>query len=281
MKRILLCAALAAIARPLAAQTPDHPNLILSIQGGLMSGGDLWHLPDQLVPVQAIGSSYDTISIGRRLQSGLSAAVTGMYFTSPHLGYTVELGYYGLGSEGQCAGVGTFKGDSVSGERPNQLACTAAQGNNFPTSMFGFQGGLTYRILPEGTVSPYGRFTAGLALIDNSFVETTPEIFAPKTCTGQAGGTQTQQCAYVLLQAPNRPSMTWLATLAVGNTFHLSPGYNARLEVRDLITSLPIARDSGLANGVAMAKTGWRTRHMIGLIFGLDVILERSHRRRY
>lgn len=277
MKPIVLIAAALAVPCTLAAQNEPGPNLILSVSAGVMTGTDLWHLPAQ--QLGAFGGQRDTIAIGRRIGSGITASVSAQYFRTPHLGYAFEVGYFDIGTEGECAPVGTFKSSAPGAEVPNQIACDATNNGKFATSMVAFETGITYRFLPAGTVSPYLRVMGGLAALSGTFVETTPTIYAPQTC--QANNFATPDCPYTLLDAKASPTVTWIASLAVGNTFHIAPAYNARLEIRDVITSLPVGTDSGMVNGVATAQTGWKLRHMLNLRLGFDVILERSHRRRY
>ncbi len=274
-----VAAMLAAAPSALAAQTGDHPNLILSIQGGVLGGTDLWHVPRQLL-LGVFTGTRDTVSLGRRITSGITALASATYFQSPNFGYYAELGYFGISTEGQCAGIGQFTADSLAEfPSPNQKACEATNGATYPTSLAALQAGVVYRAFPNANVSPYVRATVGGGALSNSFVDAAPVITSRTACdsTVYPNGT----CSYALFQDTKRPSFTWVATLAIGNTIRLSPGYNVRIEARDLIASLPIAADSGSVSGVATAKPGWRVRHMIGLTIGLDVILERSHRRRY
>ncbi len=276
---MVLAAMLAVAPAAARAQTPEHTNLVLTIQGGIIGGADLRHIPRQILP-SALSGFKDTVQLGRRLTSGVAALVSATYFKSPNLGYYAEVGYFGISSEGACAGVGAFTADSSPNAEvppPNQKACEAINGGTVPTSMVALQAGLVYRLVPNAGVSPYARATVGVGALSNSFIEESAYITSASAC--QAFGTT--QCLYTLLRDPREPSYTWVGTLAIGNVIQISPAYNARIEVRDLITSLPIATDSGTVSGQPTAKTGWRTRHMFGLTIGLDIVLERSHRRRY
>lgn len=276
----LVLAALLALAPALEAQSPDHPNLVLSIQGGLMAdGGNLWAIR-QLESVQQPapnGVGWDTLALGRRITAGLTALVSGTYFRSPRLGYTVEIGYLGFGGEGTCSVIGTYKTSTAANEQPNRLACEATDRSSFDNNVVALQAGVTYRLLPAAAVAPYARITAGVGALGNSYIDTSPTIVADSTCASFVG----HSCPYTLLNDPHRASITWVATLAIGNTFQLSPAYNIRLEVRDNIASLPFASDSGTVGGTPTPRSGWRLRHAFGLTVGLDVVLEHSHRRRY
>jgi len=278
-----IAATLLLAAAPLVAQSREQPNLILSITGGLATGADLWTLPRQLEavncgsPGSCVTSNYDTLALGRRVSPGITAIFSGTYFASPHVGYTAEIGYLGLGSEGACGVIGAYSPDA---EEVNQQACQNTQGAHEPTSMVAFQGGVTYRFQPLSFLVPYVRVTAGFGLLGNSFVETTANVVAPSFCSG----TGSPVCEVSLLDDPNRASATWVATLAIGNTIRMSPAYAFRFELRDFVTSLPVATGGNKPDSEhpePTAQTSMRTRHFVALTAGFDVILERSHRRRY
>jgi len=268
-----IAATLLLAAAPLAAQSREQPNLILSITGGLTTGADLWTLPRQL---EVAGNSYDTLALGRRVSPGITAIFGGTYFASPHVGYTAEIGYLGLGSEGSCGVIGAYTYDA---EQVNQQACQNTQGAHEPTSMVAIQGGVTLRF-PLAFLVPYVRVTTGLGLPGNSFVETTANVVAPNFCSD----TGSPVCEISLLNDPHRASATWVATLAIGNTVLMSPAYAFRFELRDFVTSLPVATGGNKpdsAHPEPTAQTSMRTRHFVALTAGFDVILERNHRRRY
>lgn len=264
--------ALAPCAAP--AQSPQQPNLILSVGGGISTGADLWTLPRQMERVPP--DTFDVFALGRRVRSGLTATVSATYHRSPHLGYVAEVGYFGLGTEASCGLVsGTYAPDT---NRINQKACEGANGLHIPTNLIGFQGGLTYRAAPLWVVTPYLRATGGLAALGNSFVKTVVPVFAPGLCTGG-----TQVCNRSILEESSHQGTTWIATLAFGTAIRTGPGYQFRFEIRDFVTSLPIAADSTIpgSNPQPVAKVGTRIRHFIALTAGFDVILEHTRRRRY
>lgn len=276
MKRsgILAVAVLLAAAPALRAQSSGQPNLILSISGGVTGGGSLWEVPHQLAV--APNGAFDTLALGRRLRPGIVAAFDALYHPSPHLGYVVEIAFFGVGSEGRCAQVNPSRAWAPDADNKNQQACTRVQGAHVNTNVIGFQGGLVYRVAPTARFSPYVRATAGLGALGPSYVTTAAEILAA-AC--DSFGT----CTYELLREPSRTSATWVATLAAGLTVASGPGYQFRFEARDLITALPIAADSvsPFTVGFPNAPVAMRTRHIFTLTAGLDVVLERRHRRRY
>lgn len=274
-----LRAAVAAVAAtigaaPSFAQTPDAPNFILSINGGVTTSGQLWSVPRQLVLASAPGGGggFDTVRLGRALRSGIVGTVLATLHRSPRLGYVAEIGYFGVASEGRCSMAGP---SNLDGEDKNEQACAAVQGASYRTSVVGFQAGLTYRIVPAAAVSPYVRATAGLGALGNSYIETSGVVIAPATCG---------VCNWPLLYESKRKTLTWVATLAAGLTWRAGEGYQLRFEARDLIVALPNVPDStgqGAPNPFPTARTGTLTRHVFVFTAGLDVVLERRHRRRY
>jgi hypothetical protein len=257
-------------AAALQAQASNQPNLVLSISGGLTMGGELWTLPRQLV--SAPFGEYDTLTLGRRLRPGVVAVLGAAYHRGPHLGMTFEVGYFGVASEGRCSPNGPYSFDS---DDKNAQACDATQGRHFATSLIGFQAGLVYNFLVRRTVTPYVRATGGIASLGASYVETVVPITAA-ACPGTT-------CSYALLFDGGRKGATVVGTLAAGLTIGLWPGYQLRFEARDLIARLPVAADSAMPGSpnFPTARVGLRTLHIPTITTGLDVVLERRHRRRY
>jgi hypothetical protein len=274
LRAVIAAVAVALSAAPSFAQTREAPNFILSINGGVTTSGQLWSVPRQLVlsSPPGGGGGYDTVRLSRALQSGIVGTVLATLHRSPNLGYVAEIGYFGVASEGRCTMIGP---SNLDGENKNGQACTAVEGASYRTSVVGFQGGLTYRLVPRGALSPYARATAGIGALGNSYIETSGIAIAPTTCG---------VCNWPLLYESKRKTLTWVATLAAGLTWRAGPGYQLRLEARDLIVALPIVSDStgqGAPNPFPTARTGTLTRHVFVFTAGLDVVLERRHRRRY
>ena len=271
-----LVAVLSLCAAPSVArgQSAEDPNFILSIIGGVTYGGTLWELPRQLV--RAPGGAYDTVRLARRLTPGLVASVLATYHRAPRLGYVAEIGYFGVASEARCVMIGPPIADA---EQKNRQACVSANGAHYRTSVVAAQVGLTYRLEPTAFISPYARATAGFGLLGNSYIETAAVVAAPTTCS-QFGGA----CPVWLLFEGGRRGAALVASLTGGAVWRAGRGYQVRLEIRDFIAGLPIAADSagsGSPEPFPTAPSGTRTRHTLTFTAGLDVILERRHRRRY
>ncbi len=267
----ILLTALVVAAAPLAAQTPADPNLVFSISAGLTRGGALWSLDRQQAP--APGGEVDTLALGRRLRPGLTATVGAAYYRSRHFGYTAEMGYFGVGSESRCTPVVPYKPDA---ENLNQQACTRAQGGHVPTSAVGVLGGATIRFTPPMFAQPYVRAGFGLAIYGNSFVQTSGDVVGP-SCTSPDG-----VCRRFFLDESKRREMGWLAVLAAGASVPINRAYRAHIEVRDLVTALPeVTGPAPLTSVRPVPPTTTRTRHVLVLTAGFDIVLERRRGRRY
>ena len=269
-------AALALTASSAAAQARQEPNLVFSIGLGLTTGQQLWDLAKQ--PLAVVGTSpaaFDTVHLARWLQPGIVGVLGVTYFRSQHLGYTLELGYFGLSSEQRCQGPAAWQpeADSI-----NKQACTNAQGQHVATSVSGMLLGLTWRPLPSSKIEPYVRIGIGPGIASStSFVTTTATVESSRCGSG------TTACVYFLLDEGNARSLTWLGSASIGLSYWLGPAYRIRIEARDLVTS--ITRVTGPAGtttgGSGKPPTSTRIVAVPTVTFGLDVVLERQHTRRY
>lgn len=266
-------ALLALAGRTACGQSAERPNLIFSVSGGYTTGGELWRLAR--LTLAASGGGLDTVALARRLRPGFAAVLSATLFRSPHLGYTLEAGLFALNSEARCSVVGEFKPDA---ERLNEQACGWVQGRHLPTSAFGFQAGVAWRMNARGAAQPYVRAGAGFALLGNSFVQTVGLVTADRCRPGPGAG----ECQRLFLDEGERRQMTWMATAAAGAMLMLNPGYNFRFEVRDAVVALPIVTGPASPEDTRrVAATGTKVKHVVVLAFGLDVVLERRRPRRY
>lgn len=262
--RTAMCALLLLAPVALPAQTRSEPNLVFSFSLGLTTGKDLWSIPRQ--PLSVPGSAaFDTASIDRSLRPGLTATLSAALYTSPSFAWTAEIGYYGLGTEQRCEGPAVYQPDP---EDTNEQVCTSASGTRRATSIVGLQAGGIYRFMPAKRVTPYVRATAGVGMIGNSFVTTT-------------GCFQTV-CGYPLIEPDKGASVTWISTLTGGISVNVAQAYRVRMEFRDVIASVPTV--TGVAvfgTGSHIAPTTRRVVHVPTFLFGVDLVFERRHTRRY
>ncbi len=273
---LLVLAAAAAWAPRARAQTAEQPNLIFTISAGYLTGGNLWDISRQYEPVTTgTGDVWDTLNLGRKLAPGLAATLSATYFRSPHLGYNLEAGFFGIGQVSSCGAVGGYQTDP---DQKNQQACVYTQGQNIRGNTVGFLAGLVYRPMSRGN-QLFVRAAAGGAIIGSSFIET-----AAPVNVAQGGGGTGQYTLFFLTDAQTT-RVTWMASLGLGAMLPISPGYQLHFEVRDLITALPVATGPvdtlSIVRGNLQPPTRWKTVHLPTITVGLDVVLERRRGRRY
>lgn len=272
----VLCAAWLVQAAPygqVSAQTREQPRLILAITGGLTTASGLWSVPRQ--PVLAPSGARDTLGLQRRLRPAFSALLGAMLFRSPHLGYTLEAGLLGLGSESRCTPPPVFAPDA---DRVNEQACDDIQGRHIATNAVAFQFGLAWRLNPHAITQPYVRAAGGIAILGSSLVQT-----AARVLTTGGGGRKTQALLFIFNES-RREELTLTATLAVGSTVALGPGYQFRVEVRDAMIVLPYVTGPAplqTSSEIPVAPVRHKLVHLPTITVGLDVVLERRRTRRY
>lgn len=269
---LALTAALVAWPASLHAQSRDEPSLAFTISGGLNAGRDLWQVGKQVL--RSPSGQTDTATITRRIRPGLTATLGVSYFRSSHFGVNAEIAFYGLGTEQDCKGPASFSPDTTSF---NQAVCTGINGAHISSNIAAFQVGATYRFLDPQRVSPYVRANVGFGFLGGSFVETSAAIRDPQCNTAD------NICEVKVITERSPHALTWTMSLAGGITVPMGTGYRFRMEARDLITALPVIDQPALigANNQPVSTSFMRVKHIPIFTFGLDVLLERSHPRRY
>jgi len=270
-------AALAALASPVAAQSPEHPLLILSMGAGYVTGGGIWRLDRQYAGVST--GEVDSLTLSRRFRPGFTVGVGATLFRSPRFAYTLEISFLGLTTESRCASLGPVASPyAFDSQDINRRACEDIQGKSIPTNAAAFQLGGTWRIVTQGLVQPYVRLVAGAAILGGSFIEASGRVFLQ----GAIDSLDSQTRARVFLADQNRRETTLLATLAAGVTLEAAPGYRLRFEARDIVTRIPTVTGPGNHTELEpFAQVGSRTVHLLALTVALDLVLERQRTRRY
>ena len=246
-----------------AAQTSQQPTILLTIFAGAGAGHGLWVVDKQ--PLQVIGTSqYDTLRLSQTVAPGVMVGAAATYFPSSHIGLHVELSYVSFPVDGGCTGV--FFNPDI--EHKNEQTCADIQARGPDGGSIAIFTGVTLRAASRRSVSPYARLNLGIVNqsrstigIDGAFVTASGvgvrEVIAdpkPQRTVGMFGG-------------------------AVGFTRPISPGYQFRWEVRDLV--VPMRRLTGPANALAIGPIASQLYHHFSLILGLDVVLEKKRGRRY
>ncbi len=270
---VLALALAGAAAARLAAQTPDEPILIFTISAGYVTaGGDLWRVPRQLaLAASSTGNSWDTVALARRLAPGFAATLSATIFKSPHFGWTAEAGFFGIGTTSLCSGVGSFASNQ------NQVACALLNEANFRGDAVGLLGGGVWRFTTGGP-QPYLRAVGGLAILGSSYIEEAETIVS---------STGTENLVYFLADR-NHKELSYMLSLGAGVMLPLGPGYQLRIEARDMIVGLPYARGPAADTAAQAAgetlptpPVGLRAMSIPTLTIGLDVVLERKRGHRY
>ena len=258
------------LSAPAAGQTGSESNLVLTIFGGAVTGHRLWTVDKQPLCLlddasQACTAQDDTLEISKSIGSSVVVGASATYFVSPLVAVHAELSFLGLPVESHCAGV-YYNADVQNRNRQvcNNLQTLAGAGGAITAF-----GGVTLRAASRRALSPYVRGNLGLVSHAHS---TTDMVGAFVDTAGNLVGR--------LVVADPKPGQTSVMLgAAVGFTSAVGTGYQFRLEVRDLMTSLE--RVTGPANAQAVAPTASRFYHHIALTIGLDVVLERKRGRRY
>ncbi len=252
-----------------AAQTNPQPTIALTIFAGYGTGHDLWVVGKQ--PLQVINSNpaeYDTLRLSQAIAPSIIAGAAATYFPSPHVGLHAELSYLGLPVDGGCTGPAVYRPDS---DNKNQQTCDDIQARSSDGGSIAIFAGATFRAASRGSVSPYARLNLGIVSQSRSTIEMSGGFVA-------SGGVGIREV--VSDPKPRRAKM--LLGAAVGFTRPISPGYQFRWEVRDLL--IPMNRLTGPAvpgAGQIVGPMASRLYHHLSLILGLDVVLERKRGRRY
>jgi hypothetical protein len=257
-------ALLALLAVPAAAQTSSRPSVVLTILAGAVTGHDLWSIPKQPLLVEGT-ANHDTLAMSRAIGASLILGASGTYFLTQNVGIHAELSYLGLPLDSSCRLLPPKQADF---EDKNQQICDNFQAEAGAGGAIAVFLGVTLRAGSERAFSPYVRGNVGLVNLGRSTVEVVGAYVA-------GVGPQERQ----IVRDPSPRHRSLMFGLAAGFTTPLSPGYQVRIEVRDIITTLD--RLTGPANDLAAAPIGSRAYHHLGLALGLDIVLEKSRGRRY
>jgi hypothetical protein len=260
---------IAAAPPPVVAQSNPQPTIVLTISGGVVTGHSLWTIEKQPLCLLGAGGGcsglYDTLRIARSISPSLILGASGTYFSSPNLGFHAEISYLGLPIDDTCTPL--FLNPDPPSQRAQQMCdnITGAGGTGGAINIFV---GATLRASSRKTLSPYARFNIGLVNLSTSTTEVVGAY-------ADASGVQERQ----IVEDLGGSGARFMTGAAIGLTTPVGTGYQFRLEVRDVVTSL--TRVTGPANDLAIAPTEDKYYHHLGLVFGLDIVLERKRGRRY
>lgn len=266
--RLATCAALLlAGVSTTAAQSPSRSQLVLTILGGAVGGHRLWDVPKQAFAVPGAPGEFDTLHLSREITSSIVVGASATYFVTSTLGLHAEISYLGLPNDDGCSVVTLSPADSTRG----QQVCDDIQSHAGSGGAISLFIGATLRAAAQRGLSPYLRANVGLVSMPHSRVAVVGNYL-----------TSLGPLPVLVIDDPNPRNAGPLLGLAAGLTTPISRtgGYQFRLEVRDVMTS--IERITGPADaGTLIAPTVSRFYHHFALTIGLDVVLEKQRGRRY
>jgi opacity protein-like surface antigen len=255
-------ALLVAPAWSVSAQTNDEARLTLGIAAGFIGSHLLWDIPNQ--PVASSFDSPDIFHLRREVRSDISISGHATFYRGPHLGFTGEFTYAGLGTSDGCQVV------QDGGDPELAAACDALKENLGSASVTLIQGGLVYRPLARAGLQPYFKGLVGLAFTPISTIET-------RSFYGSIADTSLILTIYTDDSWKElRP--TWTAALGVSTA--PSSGYQLHVEVRQ--SWLPLGVVTGPTSGqgfVPPHKTA--IKGFTSVLVGFDIVLEKRRGRRY
>ena len=278
---------LALVPAAAAAQIGDQTRLVLSIFGGVTAGHSLWNLPKQpLCVLQGSAPNYngclqnssgdvaDTFALRRDVASSFNLGAGVTIFPTPYVGFEGELYFLGLSFEDACKLVSPpYQSDP---ENKNAQVCQNFNGTSASASAVSFSGGVLLRASPRHAISPFLRAGLGFTTYSGGTLDVTGQ-FASSTVDPTTGLPYVIERSVVVDTAPKTTS--WTVQLGAGFTATMSPGYQFRFELRDAI--LPLERLVGPANSAGQAPHETKVYHHLGLVVGLDLVLEHRRGRRY
>ncbi len=263
---LVLLAALIAAPR-VAAQQRAQPRMFLTINAGVVFGGELWTVERQPVAILGITGDavFDTMRISRQLSPGLAAGLSATLYTSPHLGFSFEAMYLGQSTDDNCIMIS--ENTALDPQRRNFQTCRTINQIERSVATTGFYLGANYRFAPRGAFSPYLRLQGGVSIRSSSVVET----FGAFAVNGQPQ-------ERLIIRDPDPTVVAPTAAISAGVMIPLSAGYSVNLEIRDHL--IQMQRVTGPAV-IGIAPTENYYKHSIAFTFGFSIVLEKKRGRRY
>lgn len=256
-----LTGALTTLAGPASAQsTGDQARLVFTVSAAYVAGADLWHVPDQ--PVR--GGGFD---VARAIQSRAGAAMAASYFKGENFGLTADIFIFELAYADACR-------QARPGDELNQLGCIDIDEAEHSALAAVFSVGGIFRIASREIVSPFVRVGAGILASNQSSIL----MSGLATLPGEPGDTPP-----TLIQVYNDDHNARIGGalgLGVGLTTPISSGFQFRLELRDNILGIEHVEGPS-PEGNFNPPHSVDYKHLVSLIAGIDLVLERHRGRRY
>lgn len=265
---VLTCLLVTLAAGPAGAQTRPRPQLLLTIFGGVSTGGNLWEINRQVLSRRSDPTTLDSLRLSRSLESALTLGAGATYFPGPNLGVVAEITYLGHDLDNGCTV--TYVDPSIVNAGENEEAC-ADVGRQDPSAVsLAFSAGIIYRVASRSFASPYVRAQLGFTARSASTVEMQGQYIVD-------GEPQTR----LVLDDPKGGALNPTGTVGLGVMIPIGPGYQVRLEARDQLLLVRRATGPAPQGSLQVPPIGNKLVHSIGLLLKLDVVLEQRRGRRY
>ncbi len=262
---LMVALALAGAGRAVG-QTRVAPRLVFQFFGGVaVNQPRLWAIPKQplLVPGTEADSIplYDTVSLTRGFDPGLSYGLGVLYYPSRHFGLSGRVSYVGLLTATQCRGVFYH---AFATRNDNAILCDNIQGQTRAMGLMQVDVQAIARVGPLRGYSPYLRAGVSAATYEASTVYLEG--------TG-ANGTR------VIIDEPSQGSLSAGLSLGAGITTALAPGYQFHFDLAYTWLGFP-APNAPADRTAHVSHTTRYARHAV-FSFGLDFVLDSDRGRRY
>ena len=246
----------------LTAQTNDEARLTLGISAGYVGAISIWDVAAQ--PVVSVFGTTDIFHLHRELHSDISISGHATYYRGPHLGFTGEFTYLGLGTSDGCTVV------QDGGDIELQAVCDALKGATGSASTTLIQGGMVYRPLSRSFLQPYFKGVVGLAFTPSSSIQM-------RSTYGSIGDTSLILTIYKD-DGWKEIRPTWTAAFGVSTA--PNSGYQLHVEVRE--SWLPLGRVTGATSGQGFVPPHETViKGVTSVLVGFDIVLEKRRGRRY
>ena len=240
-----------------AQRSGDQARLIFTVSGALVGGRGIWSVDRQ--PIGA-GTVADTLALERNFKTNFGVGFSGAYFKGESLGLTADAFLLGVGFDDSC------RPASPVGNPRNGEVCDYIDRTDRPGSAVTLGAGVLYRVASREFISPFARVTGGLLISNQSHL----------ALDGIANNGE----GVAIYSDDAGTRVTPSFAFGIGTTVVLGRAYHLRWEIRDNMLRVDRVTAPTPFNGAQPPHCGaWR--HLLSVLVGLDVVLERQRGRRY
>lgn len=252
-------------------QEAGQPTVFLTLYGGVASGQSLWRINQPVCVWQTVPGGYqcgpanDTLTLSRRVTTGLSAGVGIAKFFDSHLGARIDFWYAQESIQDRCTSAGGFQADP---DQKNEQTCSSFAADAASLDLVGLAASALLRPFPNSSFSPYLRLGTGIVI-------PTAETLAASGGFAAAGNSLSRQLVTDSSGEGPRPYLLVAAGLQTG----LGLASRFQLELTDAI--VPLDRLTGPADANGQASHVRSLSHNVSLTLGFAFVFSGHHGRRY